>query len=376
MKRQALRGSRASNRVLLQLPTGGGKTVIFSHIASSSAAKRKRVIIAAHRMEIIGQISGTLTRFRIEHDFIEAGKSISDHPIKIASIATLARRIEKGHKLDDIDLLVIDEAHHVTAESWRTVIKAARNARVLGVSATPLRLDGKGLGEIFDTLICGPSTAELTEAGYLSPAIVYAPETRPDLSGIQIVGGDYDMGSLSTAMGAALITGNAVSHYGRLCRGTPAVAFCCDIRHSKAVAQSFRDAGYRAAHLDGQTAAEERRALIAALGSGELDVLTNCGIISEGIDVPIVGAAILLRPTRSLALYLQMVGRVLRPAPGKTRAIILDHAGNFWEHGLPDDPRHWSLEGQSKKTRPMAAANPFRHCETLRLRQSACGLAL
>jgi superfamily II DNA or RNA helicase len=152
-------------------------------------------------------------------------------------------------------------------------------------------------------------------------------------------------------MSAAGLVGNAVEHYGRICPGVPAVAYCVDIAHSRQVARRFGQAGFRAAHVDGNTPARQRRALIARLGAGGLDVRTNCGLISEGVDVPVLGAAILLRPTHSLALFLQMVGRALRSAPGMARAIILDHAGNVFRHGLPDVPRRWSLDGKPRKLR-------------------------
>ena len=167
-------------------------------------------------------------------------------------------------------------------------------------------------------------------------------------------------------MGGVVIE-SAVAEYGRICPSTPAVAFCVDIAHSEAVAARFRSHGYRAAHVDGETPSQERRRLIAALGTGEINVITNCGLISEGVDVPAIGTAILLRPTQSLALYLQQVGRSLRPAPGKDRALILDFAGNALRHSLPDAPREWSLESKARRGRFQCDASTVRRCE-------ACGV--
>ncbi len=192
------------------------------------------------------------------------------------------------------------------------------------------------------------------------PAVVYAPPEGLDLSRLHSRGGDYAADELAEAMSDKALVGNAIEHYGRLCRGVPAVAFCAGIGHSRAVAERFNAAGFRAAHVDGDTEKEERRRLIAALGTGDLDVLTNAGLISEGVDVPAIGAAILLRPTQSLGLYLQQVGRALRPAPGKREAIILDHAGNSLAHGLPDEARAWSLDDKPRRQREGMPARPRR----------------
>jgi superfamily II DNA or RNA helicase len=190
------------------------------------------------------------------------------------------------------------------------------------------------------------------------PATCFAPERTPDLSRVRSRAGDYAIDELGDVMRAGVVIGSAVDEYQRLCPGAPAIAFCVDIKHSQLVAERFTARGYRAAHVDGDTDKDERRTLIAALACGALQVLCNCGLISEGLDVPGVHATLLLRPTKSLALYLQQVGRALRPAPGKDRALILDHAGNVLRHGLPDSRRAWSLEGRAK----VASDQPLRRC--------------
>jgi DNA repair protein RadD len=347
-------------RVLLQSPTGSGKTAMFTHGVNAAAARGKRVCILVHKRELVRQSSATLDLLGIRHGRITAGQPVTDEPVQVAMVQTLARRLEKGFRID-CDLLIIDEAHHAVADTWASILKALPDAYVLGCTATPERLDGKGLGDIFQVLIKGPSVIELMRDGWLVPAEVYAPAKAPDLSGVSTRGGDYDVAQLAEKM--VTLTGDAVAHYRRLCSGVPAIAFCVNIAHSKDVAQRFRDAGFRAEHVDGNTPDDKRRELIAALGNGELDVLCNCGLISEGVDIPVVGAAILLRPTQSLAMYLQMVGRVLRPAPGKTKAIILDHAGNSLLHGLPDAPRQWSLDGRPKRQRSYGVEVPIRRCD-------------
>ncbi|AZG75903.1 DEAD/DEAH box helicase [Methylocystis rosea] len=344
--------------VLMVLPTGGGKTVIFSRVVRGAAAKSKRVLLLAHRVEIVEQIGAALDCEGVAHGLIAPDAPETSHAVQVASVATLARRIDGW--AGAFDLIVIDEAHHAVAGSWGKILAAMPNAHILGVTATPERLDGRGLGDVFETMIEGPSTGDLIAEGHLSRPTVFAPTSAPDLTGVRTRMGDYEIGDLRAAMGGVIIE-SATAEYGRICPGTPAVTFCVDIAHSEAVAARFRSHGYRAAHVDGEMPARERRRLIAQLGTGELNVLTNCGLISEGVDVPAIGAAILLRPTQSLALYLQQVGRSLRPAPGKDRALILDFARNSLRHGLPDDSRTWSLASKPRRERPTSSAS-VRRC--------------
>jgi superfamily II DNA or RNA helicase len=347
--------------VLYQGATGSGKTVLFSVIVEGAAARGNRVAILGHRQEIVDQIDDALSKIGVAHGIIASGyPEAPDASVQAASVATLVRHLDR---VRNVDLLVIDEAHHCIANTWQRILDAAPDARVLGSTATPERLDGRGLDDVFETLITGPTVAELIAGGWLAPFTAYAPARDLDLSRIKTRMGDYAVDQLADAMSGAMVIGSAVDEYTRLCAGLPAIAFCVDIRHSELVAARFAAAGYRAAHVDGDTPRDERRRLIRALSTGELQVLSNCGLISEGLDVPGVVAAILLRPTKSLALYLQQVGRALRPAPGKARALILDHSGNTYRFGPADAPRAWSLEGRAK----LATAPP------MVMRCKACG---
>jgi superfamily II DNA or RNA helicase len=355
-----------ARRVLYQAPTGSGKTVLFAFVLAAAVGRGNRVVVLGHRQEIVDQISGALTVLGVEHVLVTAGYSGPAAPVMVCSVAALVRRL---HLLAGIDFIVIDEAHHAVAGMWMTILATAAEARLLGVTATPERLDGKGLRDIFDVLIIGPTVAELIEAGWLAPFAAYAPGRRPDLSGVRTRMGDYATGELSAVMSRGIVIGAAVDEYVRLCAGAPAIAFCVDIDHSELVAARFRERGWRAAHVDGETERDERRRLIAALATGEIQVLANCGLISEGLDVPAVVAALLLRPTKSLALYLQQVGRALRPAEGKARALVLDHAANIYKHGLPDAGHNWTLDGRESAANDddaHGAAASLKRCE-------ACG---
>jgi DNA repair protein RadD len=344
------RFAQGARRVLYQAPTGSGKTVLFAYVVQNATARGNRVVVLGHRQEIVEQIDTALTDLDVPHGIIAAGHDETSAPVQVASVATLVRRLDRLQH--GVDLLVVDEAHHAVAGTWRTIMSHVPQAKVLGVTATPERLDGKGLRDAFDTLALGASVSELIESGYLAPFTAYAPARELDLSAVHTRLGDYATDQVADVMSDVVIIGSAVEEYTRLCAGAPAIAFCVDTGHSKLVAERFAKAGYRAAHVDGDTHKDKRRALIQALGTGELQVLTNCGLISEGLDVPAATAAILLRPTKSLALYLQQVGRALRPAPGKSKALILDHAGNTYRHGPADAPRAWSLDGRARCDRP------------------------
>lgn len=349
------RAYRAGCRApLLVMPTGAGKTVLFTYIASQGAAKGSRVLLLAHRRELVGQISRALTQWQVSHGLIAAGQPETRQPVQVASIPTLARRLYPGKY--QFDLVVIDEAHHAVAGSGLGAILADQSsAKRLGVTATPCRLDGKGLGiqsgGYFDALVSGPSVLELIEQGYLAPPVVYAPPEgqTPDLRGVKIRMGDYVTKELVAAMDKASLTGDAVAHYARICPGQPALAFCVTVAHAEHVAEQFRAAGYTAAALSGDTPDEVRDRLIRDLGQGQLQVLTSCNVVSEGTDIPVVSAAILLRPTASYSLAMQQMGRVLRIHPGKDKALILDHAGNTRRHGLPTEPQLWTLQGRKKR---------------------------
>lgn len=350
---------------LLVMPTGSGKTVTFSFMASGMLAKKKRVVLMCHRSELQDQISATLQAFDVPHGRIAAGERYDPRQLAhVASVQTLARRLDR---VAVPDYVIIDEAHHAVASSqygqilqhWRA---ANPNLRAIGVTATPQRLSGEGLGETFDDLILGPSTAELITLGALCDYTLYDPSKQVDTSGLHRRGGDFARDEAEALMDKPSVTGDAVSHYRKFCDGAPAVAFCVSIAHAESVAEQFRQAGYRAASIDGRMDKTLRARLIREFSAGEIQVLTSCDLISEGFDVPGIVAAILLRPTQSLALYLQQVGRALRPKPGGGKAIILDHAGNRTRHDFPDDEREWSLDGQDRSKRGAKAIAPVRQC--------------
>lgn len=333
--------------------TVGHNTVIFSYVAAGVAKNGKRVLIIAHRRELLRQISSALTRAGVKHGMLTGGSTgIPPQHVIVASVFTLANRLKH---FPAPDLIVGDEAHHFTPDSsWGKVVSAFPKALVLGVTATPERLDGKGLGSLFDDMVIGPTVAELTEQEYLSPADVYAP-SRPDMGGVHTRMGDYVKSELEQAMDRPSITGSAVAHYTKLTPGRKAIAFCVSVKHAVDVAEDFRKAGYAAYHIDGGMKERERDQVLKDFESGKIQVLTSCDLVSEGFDLPAVEVAILLRPTQSLSLYLQQCGRAIRPAPGKEKTYIFDHAGNTARHGFIDEPREWTLDGDIIRRRKAEA---------------------
>jgi superfamily II DNA or RNA helicase len=222
------------------------------------------------------------------------------------------------------------------------LVQAYPDAIILGLTATPCRTDGRGLGNVFQTLIQGPSVAELIRSGHPVPPKIYAP-MRPDLSGISVARGDYVESQLAQRMNTAQLVGDIVEHWHRLGEGRPTVVFTVTVAHSLHLRNEFRRSGVLAEHIDGSTPVEERKSILARFAIGSVDIICNCAVLTEGWDRPEASCLILARPTRSLGLYSQIIGRILRPAPGKTDALILYHSGAVFAHGFPDDEIAWTL---------------------------------
>jgi len=327
--------------------------VILAAIAAGAVARDRQVLILVHRRELIRQASDKLTAAGVRHGVIAAGFPATTAQVQLASVQTLAKRLEWCDC--NPSLIIIDEAHHAVSRTWAQLLRNWPNAYRLGVTATPCRLDGCGLSAAFDALVEGPSVQMLTSAGYLSPARIFAPPMVADLKGIKRRGGDYAVGEAATAMDRPTVTGDAISHYQRLAGAQQAIAFCCSIAHAESVAASFNAAGINASILLGTSRPQQRDATVAAFGTGTLQILVTVDVVSEGFDIPAASCAILLRPTQSLSLYIQQVGRVLRPSPGKQAALVLDHVGNVTRHGFPDDDRDWSLAEGVRRTTGTAA---------------------
>lgn len=321
----------------------------MSHIAQNAIKRNRRVLILVHRVELLKQTGQKLSVFGIPHGYISTEHAQDDQwPVQVAMVATLRNRTT-----DPFNLIIVDECHHTPSATYQEVISRHPDAYLLGVTATPCRLDGKGLADCFDEMVQGPQIYELIQFGSLTPPVTYAPAVGIDLKGVRSVAGDYVKSALEEAVAKPSVTGSAVKEYTTHAAGRPCVVFCVSVKHAEQVAEEFRFQGYRAVSVDGNTDKAERDRMIQGLADGSVQVLCSCDIISEGTDVPAIEVGISLRPTKSLSLYIQQMGRVLRRHEGKTRALLLDHAGNCHRHGLITQHREWSLEeGTEKKRTP------------------------
>lgn len=366
-----LRGAFAAgyHSPLLVSPTGSGKTVMFSYLTGRLLAAGKRVALLCHREELVDQISRTLSEFDVRHGLITAG-SLYDRRLMahVASVFTLARRMDR---VAVPDYVICDEAHHcIGASTWGKVVAEWRRVnpalRLIGVTATPERLSGEGLGEVFDEMVMGPTTRELIDQGALCEYKLFAPQSQIDLSGVHMQAGDFNRKELGAVMDKPAIVGSTIGEYQRLINGAPSVAFCVSVEHAEHVAENFRASGFRAMSIDGKMDKGLRRQVVQDFARGQINVMTSCSLIDEGYDCPGIVGVIDLCPTWSLARYLQRRGRGFRPFKGKDYAVFLDQVNNCGRHGLPDDPRNWSLLGREErkgKKKQAEDAVACRQCE-------------
>ncbi len=358
--RDALRTHRT---VLIQSATGSGKTALAAYMIARAAERGRRCWFICHRDFLITQTSAALTLAGVDHGYIAADRPWTSHAVQVCGIDTLRRRLDR---LVPPDLIVWDEAHHVSAKTWGgTYTWAGNQCRHVGLSATPARLDGRGLDRHFGALVNGPGVGWLIARGYLSGYRAFAP-SAPDLGGVTRRGGDYATDQLAGIMDTSQIAGDIVGTYQRLASGKRAIFYAVSIQHSRHLAAAFQAAEIPAQHLDGESSVSERIAAAGALADGRLSIITNVELFGEGFDLASLapGATVecvgLCRPTQSLTLHLQQIGRALRPK--SQPAIILDHAGNLMRHGLPDDDREWTLAGIKRRARDADNGPAVRMC--------------
>jgi len=328
--------------ILIQSPTGSGKTILVAHMVKISEKKGMSSFFIVHRRELIKQSIKAFNSVGVSHGVIANGfKEDRTKLIQIASVQTLKNRL---NKFNTPSLIISDECHHSTSKTWSRIYEAYSNAYHIGLTATPQRLDGTGLKRWFNVMVNGPSVRWLIDNKYLSDYKIYAP-SNINLQNVHTKMGDYIIPELSEVIDKPNITGDVIKHYKKICYGKKAVIFCVSIKHSQHVVEQFNNAGIIAVHVDGKTNKDKRDSIIDDFSKGKITILSNVDLFGEGFDLPSLEVAILLRPTKSLSLYLQQVGRAFRINPDKEYCIILDHAGNCKRFGLPDDERIWTLEG-------------------------------
>lgn len=334
---------------LIKLATGAGKTVIFSEVMKTTAARNKRAIMVVRGRHLVDQASARLSRENAYH-----GVLMRNHwnyqpvaPIQICSIDTL---IARG-LTPPADLIVIDEAHMATSPGYHNFLKnpCYLNSFILGVTATPYT--EKSLRHIADEIISPISMLDLISQGFLVPPRYYAP-SNPDLSSVHVskMTGDFVQSELANVMNTNALTGDIVFHWKKLGDNRPTICFASSVEHSKQIVEQFNKLGINAEHCEAETGDEERKAILGRVESGQTKVVSNVGILCTGVDMPYVGCIIMARPTKSLILYLQQAGRGTRPFSGKSDFILLDHAGNVLRHGFITEEPEPNLDGRPIKT--------------------------
>lgn len=344
-------------RVVGVAPCGAGKTIMTGWMIKESLRRNKKTIFFVHRQELIRQTSETFTRLEIPHGIICSGVPMNlDLPVQIASVQTLARRLDL---ISPPDFLICDECHHILANTYKKILDRFPNAFLLGVTATPERMGGITLCDVFDSMVQSLSVDQLISLGNLCTFRYFAPKSNVDLSRVRSKFGDFVNDDLSNAMSDPKIIGNIVETYQRIANGLSAIVYAVDVDHSKLIANTFQKAGISAAHCDGETPAPLRDRIVDDFRRGNIKILCNAELFGEGFDVPNMQAVILARPTKSLPLYIQQALRPLRPDPNDPNkvAIIIDHVDNYLRHGLPNKLHHWSLDPNTKNLKIVICPN-------------------
>lgn len=318
-------------RPCIVLPCGGGKSIIASEIAKRTTDNGGEVMFLVHRRELREQIENTFTSYGVDMD-----------KCTVNMIQTASRHAEKFSP----KLIITDENHHCLASSYQKIYDLFPSAYCVGLTATPCRLGGGGLGKINDKLIIGPTVKQLICRKKLAPFEYYAP-VLADVSKLTVKHGEYSAEEAEILLDKPKIYGDVIKYYNML-SGKKAICYCSTVRHSKTMAEQFKEEGIPAEHIDGNTPTERRGEIIQAFREGKIKILCNVDLISEGFDVPDCQTSILLRPTKSLTLFIQQSMRCMRYQPDK-RAVIIDHVGNVHRHGLPDTSREWTLEPKAPK---------------------------
>jgi len=369
--------------VMAVLATGGGKTVVFSDVIANNQGPS---VAIAHRQELVTQISMALARNGVHHRIVgpksvariattlhiaELKRNFVDpmSQVAVAGVDTLIRHDQNDPWLNRVTLVVTDEAHHLLrGNKWGNARALFPNARGLGVTATPVRADGQGLGRhadgVFDFMACGPSMRELIDMGSLTEYRIFAPPSDLDLRDVPLsASGDFSPVKLSTAVHKSHIVGDVVAHYLRIAPGKLGVTFAVDVAAAAEIAKAYRDAGVPAEVVSANTNDSLRASILRRFRARDILQLVNVDLFGEGFDLPAIEVVSMARPTQSYGLFAQQFGRSLRPLEGKANAIIIDHVGNVHRHGLPDAARVWSLNRRDKRAKlDTTGVIPVRTC--------------
>ncbi|GAB3721103.1 hypothetical protein GCM10027594_01340 [Hymenobacter agri] len=359
------RAAKNHAAILFTMPTGAGKTTVLAELVRRMLARGKRICCAVHRIELVEQIVARLAKFGIKAGVIAAGvKADLDCMVQVCMVQTLSKRAASIPVEQWPDYVMVDECHHATAGQYQAVLRAFPAAAVVGLTATPERGDGKGLGDTFTVLVQTITTLQLIELGYLLKPLYYCGAS--DLDGLNDKGAEFDSEEVFARQDKPRLYAEVVGNYRKFGRGMPGIVFCVNIAHSQKTATAFNEAGIPAIHLDGETPAAERAQILKDFAAGKYRVLSNVALFTEGLDLPEVGCVILNRPTKSRPLYHQMVGRGARPTAGfdcetaeeRLAAIaasscpgfvVIDHGMNLKRFGFWEAPITYTLDAKKQR---------------------------
>ena len=346
------------DNVMFQMPTGTGKTRLFTSIISDIKtwgilnSVEVKILIVAHRIELIEQISESLGHYKVSHGIIAGGKPRDlRYPVQVASIQTITHRnnLDVARSLN-VNFIIIDEAHHSVANSYKKLWDMYSEAKKLGVTATPWRMNHLGFIKVFDKLIVSASIKQFIKEGWLAPYCYYSVKDNSsicrDINDIEEFDseGDYKISALERVMDNSSIRANLLHSYLTLAKGKKGIIYSVSRKHSDHICAEYRKAGINIVRIDSETPRDERRLYVQRFKKGLIDIIVNVDIFSEGFDCPDIEFIQLARPTKSLVKYLQQVGRGLRPTAQKSKCIILDNVGAHIEFDLPDADRAWETE--------------------------------
>lgn len=338
LKNKAKNAFKYNKRIILLAPCGSGKTITSTSIISDSVKKGKKVWFIVHRKELLDQAINTLKKCEVPME-----------NVKVYMIQSLANRLNKIEEKPD--LIIFDECQHSTSKTYLKLIETFPNSYILGLTATPCRLSGKPLGDIFQNMVSSVTTEELIKKGFLANYDYYAPKINADFTKVKIKMGDFIDKEIEKILDKSTIYGDIIENYKKYADNKKTIIYCATIEYSKKIEELFSKNGYSIKHFDGNTSKIEREQIIKDFRDDKIKILTNVDLIGEGFDVPACECCILLRPTQSLSLYIQQSTRCLRPQKDK-KSIIIDFVGNVFAHGMPTETREWSLKEKIKNKNP------------------------
>ena len=336
-----------NNRVVMEAPTGTGKTVIALAMISLAAERGVKVGVITSGRQLIYQMARKAEEAGLNYSVLLANSKYEWNPDAQCLIISKDTLVARWGKVSwrQPAMYIVDECDVCISEQWLKVLK--RSPRTVGMTATPVTGQGEGLGFLYSDMVKVAPYSALIKSGRLvdiPEGNVFSPY-RPDLVGGKKSGGDWNQGWLAGRMNQQRLVGDIVSHWSRLASDRPTVVFCVNKAHTAAVCEAFTSAGIPAEFIIDETTQYERDQIFQRTESGTTKVIVNCATLTRGWDLPCISCAVLAKPTKRLRLYLQMVGRILRASPGKQDALLIDHSGCVWEHGWPTEDREWSLEG-------------------------------